>query len=72
MLKIFCCLLLIVFDRICIQFGCKTKSYGRDDNRYMVISKKLSAREIFEELSACGNEDEYYILLPPKHFKADC
>ncbi|XP_050537362.1 NF-kappa-B-repressing factor [Daktulosphaira vitifoliae] len=50
---------------ICLKLGLKTRSYGQGEQRHIVISKKQTAQEIFNELTECGNENEYFVLIPP-------
>lgn len=55
------------FFRASVEMGFKTKSYGQNEERYIVIDKKQNAREVFEELMDCGLVNEHYILIPPKN-----
>jgi hypothetical protein len=51
----------------------KTKSYGHHENRYIVISKKQNAKEIFKELMISNDfENEHYILKPPTNGNDTC
>lgn len=44
----------------------KTKSYGADACRHIVISKKKGTHEIFQELMENEvHENDYYKLIPP-------
>ncbi|XP_025419544.1 NF-kappa-B-repressing factor-like [Sipha flava] len=57
----------------CIKYGLKTKSYGHHENRYIVISKKQNAKEIFKELMISNDfENEHYILKPPTNGNDTC
>lgn len=59
--------LIFLLNRICLKFGLKTKSYGQNENRHIVISKKENSQEVFEELVNNGFENDYYKLIPPKN-----
>lgn len=57
--------LIFFFISICLKFGLKTKSYGQNENRHIVIIKKENPQEVFEELINNGFENDYYKLIPP-------
>lgn len=57
---------LFILYRICLKLDLKTKSYGQNKNRYIVISKKENSVDVFQELIENGYENDYYILIPPK------
>jgi len=59
------------FYRKCLEVGLKSKSYGRNENRQVVISKKEYSVDVFEELVDNGYENDYYILIPPKKLIVD-
>lgn len=60
-------LFIFSFIRICIKLDLKTKSYGQNENRHIVIFKKENAHEIFEELINNGLENDNYKLILPKN-----
>jgi hypothetical protein len=43
----------------------KTKSYGRDEDRHLVISKKRDVWQMFEQLLRSGGSTERYDLVKP-------
>ena len=47
------------------KMGLKTKSYGKNEERHLVVSKKVTWKKIFNILMQNGGEDEKYRLLPP-------
>lgn len=58
-----------IFFRLCLKIGLKTKSYGADACRHIVISKKRSVQEIFQELMENEvHENDYYKLISPNGF----
>ncbi|KAF6205939.1 hypothetical protein GE061_020115 [Apolygus lucorum] len=48
------------------KYNLKSRSYGNDNNRQLVIFKKARPLEIVEDLLLCGCETPKYKLLPPK------
>merc|ERR1712039_94638 len=47
------------------RLGLKSKSFGKDDNRFITVSRKFDAAHIIEELIRRGGSNEKYILIPP-------
>lgn len=52
--------------RLAQNLHLKTKSYGKNENRRLVIFKGLSLPQILEKLLACGGETEKYLLIHPR------
>uniref|UniRef100_A0A0A9YLJ3 NF-kappa-B-repressing factor n=1 Tax=Lygus hesperus TaxID=30085 RepID=A0A0A9YLJ3_LYGHE len=48
------------------KYNLKSRSYGNENNRQLVIFKKARPLEIVEDLLMCGCETPKYKLLPPK------
>ena len=51
--------------RIAKRLGLKSKSFGKDDGRFITVSRKFDAAQIIEELIRRGGSNEKYILVPP-------
>ncbi|XP_067013527.2 uncharacterized protein [Anabrus simplex] len=51
------------------RFNLKTKSYGKDNERYLVVSQKFSVMRIVEKMLHCGGSSEKYELVPPTSLK---
>ena len=51
--------------RIATRFKLKTKSYGRNENRHLVISKKKDMWQMLEQLLRSGGSTERYDLIKP-------
>ena len=47
------------------RFNMKSKSFGKDDNRQLTISKKFDGVSLVKELLSRGGETEKYSLIPP-------
>ena len=47
------------------RFGLKSKSFGKNDDRRLTISKKIDGLTLVEELLRRGGEDDKYLLHPP-------
>ncbi|XP_060844409.1 NF-kappa-B-repressing factor-like [Rhopalosiphum padi] len=57
-----------IIHKICTHLDLKTKSYGKNENRQIVIQKKQNPREIFFELITSVNfENDCYKLEQPRH-----
>ena len=53
--------------RIAKQFSLKSKSYGKDRNRNLVVFKKTKPLEIVETLKKLGgSSDKYELMYPTK------
>lgn len=50
---------------IATRFKLKTKSYGKNDNRHLVISKKKDMWQMLEQLLRSGGSTERYDLIKP-------
>ena len=55
-----------IFLRIAKRLGLKSKSYGKDDDRFITISRKFDANQLIEELKRQGGSTEKYELIYPK------
>jgi hypothetical protein len=55
------------FDAFSIarRLGLKSKSFGKNEDRFLTISRKLSSRDILRQLMANGGSSEKYDLIPP-------
>jgi len=53
------------YCRIATRFKLKTKSYGKNDNRHLVISKKKDMWQMLEQLLRSGGSTERYDLIKP-------
>jgi hypothetical protein len=51
--------------RIAVGLRLKTKSYGRDEDRHLVISKKRDVWQMLEQLLRNGGSTERYDLVKP-------
>ena len=59
--------------RVAHRFGLRTRSQNQDDQRYLVLSRKRTARELVAHVRANGGETFKYILLEPNCLQsADC
>ena len=47
------------------RFGLKGRSYGKDENRHLTMSKKFNVVSLVQELMRRGGETEKYRLIPP-------
>ncbi|CAL8096528.1 unnamed protein product [Orchesella dallaii] len=47
------------------RLGLKSKSYGKDDDRYLVISEKTSRLDLINTTLADGGDTERYRVIPP-------
>ena len=47
------------------RLNLKSKSFGKDDDRFLTISRKFNAAELIEELKRNGGSTEKYDLVPP-------
>ncbi|KAJ9574242.1 hypothetical protein L9F63_026112 [Diploptera punctata] len=43
----------------------KTRSHGKGDDRYLVVSRKQDIWQTVEQLIECGGSNERYELIPP-------
>ena len=55
----------LMLSRIAKRLGLKSKSFGKDDGRFITVSRKFDAAQIIEELIRRGGSNEKYILVPP-------
>jgi len=51
--------------RIATRFKLKTKSYGKNEDRHLVISKKKDMWQMLEQLLRSGGSTERYDLIKP-------
>ncbi|TRY78770.1 hypothetical protein TCAL_01744 [Tigriopus californicus] len=51
--------------QIARRIGLKSKSLGKDADRFLTISKKFSCQDIVRELVAKGGQTDKYTLIPP-------
>ena len=49
----------------CRKLGLKSQGRGTGLSRYMVVSRKRSAGQLFSRLMGCGGETSKYVLIPP-------
>ena len=47
------------------KLGLKSHSHGKGEDRYLILSRKMSAREIFDYVQQNGGETPKYSLVPP-------
>ncbi|XP_046668326.1 uncharacterized protein LOC124359544 isoform X6 [Homalodisca vitripennis] len=47
------------------KFNLRTKSFGKDNDRHLVVSKMLAPVDLLELLLDCGGENEKYLLISP-------
>lgn len=45
--------------------GLKTQSKGKDSERYLIISRKRTARELLEHVMRNGGSTSKYLVVPP-------
>lgn len=50
----------------CYRLGLKTVSRGSGANRYLTVSRKRSANQLFDHIIAQGGETSKYVLIPPE------
>eukprot|EP00095_Tigriopus_kingsejongensis_P007839 maker-scaffold1517_size37798-snap-gene-0.12 protein:Tk07839 transcript:maker-scaffold1517_size37798-snap-gene-0.12-mRNA-1 annotation:"nf-kappa-b-repressing factor" len=50
---------------IALRLGLKSKSLGKDENRFLTISRKLNTSHLIEDLLATGGDNAKYTLIPP-------
>ena len=48
------------------RFGLKSKSYGKGDDRFLVVSHKFNPYHLLQYLIATGGETDKYELIPPQ------
>ncbi|CAG0881327.1 unnamed protein product [Darwinula stevensoni] len=54
------------------KFNLKSHSHGKDDSRYLVLSKKLTSRAIIRHLiEDAGTNDKYELIPPTQGFLSD-
>ena len=51
--------------RIAKRFGLRSKSYGKNEDRFITISRKFDANQLIEELKRQGGSTEKYDLICP-------
>ncbi|XP_071951179.1 uncharacterized protein [Antedon mediterranea] len=54
-----------VLHTTCRKFNLKSTSYGKDDDRYLIISPKRNIQQLAEYIEKNGGETLQYILIPP-------
>ncbi|XP_059151455.1 uncharacterized protein LOC131937817 [Physella acuta] len=54
-----------VIHDVCRKLNLKSKSRGKGGNRYLCISRRRSAFQLFDHIMSCGGETSKYKLLPP-------
>ncbi|BFZ05955.1 hypothetical protein BsWGS_08994 [Bradybaena similaris] len=60
----------IIHDE-CRKLNLRSVSRGKGQNRYLCVSRKRSANQLFDHVMACGGETAKYKLLPPGSDSAD-
>jgi hypothetical protein len=61
-----------VIHKECHKFGLRTRSHGRrNEDRYLVVSRKRTANELFSHIMQSGGSTSKYELFPPGSFHAD-
>lgn len=53
------------------RMGLKTVSKGKDDNRYLIVSRKRSAQELLEHVLGSGGCTSKYEVIPPSGMQFD-
>lgn len=57
-MKITCC-------RLAVKYNLKSKSFGKDENRYLVVSCRLDKWHLVEKIIEEGGEtDDYKVIYP--------
>ena len=56
---------IVIYYRIAKRLGLKSKSFGKEGDRFITVSRKFDAAHIIEELIRRGGSNEKYILVPP-------
>lgn len=47
------------------KLGLKTQSKGKDENRYLIVSRKRSAQQLLQHVKESGGSTSKYELIPP-------
>lgn len=45
--------------------GLKSRSYGKEPDRYIVVSEKVSRANLLQSTLAEGGETDQYLVIPP-------
>lgn len=61
-----------VIHKECRKYGLKTRSHGRrNDDRYLVVSRKRTANELISHIMDSGGSTSKYELIPPGSHQPD-
>lgn len=52
-------------NRIAKKVGLKSRSYGKDPDRFIVVSEKVSRANLLKSTLAEGGETDQYLVIPP-------
>ncbi|ESN99983.1 hypothetical protein HELRODRAFT_176284 [Helobdella robusta] len=55
----------VIIHSVGLKFHLKSKSHGQEPDRYLVLSRKRTALELFEHIIASGGETMKYRLIAP-------
>ena len=47
------------------RLGLKSKSFGKNEDRFITIARKFDAQQLIDELIRMGGSSEKYDLIPP-------
>ena len=47
------------------RLGLKSKSFGKNEDRFITIARKFDAQQLIDELLRMGGSSEKYDLIPP-------
>lgn len=54
-----------VIHEVCRKLSLRSTSRGKGQERYLCVSRKMSANQLFDRVMSCGGETHKYKLLPP-------
>lgn len=54
-----------IIHQVARKVGLKSHSHGKDDNRFLVLSRRRSVQELFSHIKSQGGETHKYRLLAP-------
>lgn len=55
------------YSSIAQRFGLKSISYGKDENRQLVVCRKKTPWQIVQEVQDAGGSTDKYDLIPPEN-----
>ena len=55
----------LFFYRIAKRLGLRSKSFGKNEDRFITISRKFDAQQLIDELVRRGGSTEKYDLIAP-------